>query len=219
MITNNLKKIAKYLDIRFPIAEFSKELNMSKSAVSAYYNDKKRMSKNFQILLENRYDISISDFEENFKKIYKTDSLNFEVPLIPFQEYASFIEIQDDENKMENLFNKTYFSFKNVLEVQYFAFKVLNEGMNNGKIFDTPSSAIVLTSKIDRENWINDLKTENLYGYVLLFKTGIFHKDLELEKDQKTIICKSRNKSSEFPNFKIKIDNIHSLYKVLKREF
>jgi len=65
MIENNLKEISNKLGIRFPIAEFSRQLNMSKGVISEYYNNKKRVSENFIAKLENRYNIVFKTFLDN----------------------------------------------------------------------------------------------------------------------------------------------------------
>lgn len=57
MIDNKLKEIAKHLKIRFPNAEFSKNLGFSKGVVSEYLNNKKNASENFLEALENYYKI------------------------------------------------------------------------------------------------------------------------------------------------------------------
>lgn len=65
MIENNLKKISRYLKMRFPTTQISQDLGYSKGVVSEYFNNKKEMSGNFRELFEKKYQIKFSDFEKD----------------------------------------------------------------------------------------------------------------------------------------------------------
>ncbi|SDT46475.1 hypothetical protein SAMN05192545_3947 [Maribacter dokdonensis] len=57
-----LERIISYLQLRFPVAELSSELNYSKSAVSNYLNGNKPISAAFVESLEKHYKIKFEDF-------------------------------------------------------------------------------------------------------------------------------------------------------------
>nr|WP_299067079.1 hypothetical protein [uncultured Allomuricauda sp.] len=59
-----LERIANYLNIRFPVATFSKDLEYSKGVVSQYYNGKREISESFRKSFENYYNIKFSDFSD-----------------------------------------------------------------------------------------------------------------------------------------------------------
>jgi len=65
MIENNLKKISRYLKMRFPTTQISQDLGYSKGVVSEYFNNKKEISGNFRELFEKKYQIKFSDFEKD----------------------------------------------------------------------------------------------------------------------------------------------------------
>lgn len=70
---NKLAQVCDKLEIRFPIAELSKNLNYSKSAVSDFYNNKKIMSSKFKERLENYYKIDYKAFLEEKQAVLRTD--------------------------------------------------------------------------------------------------------------------------------------------------
>ncbi len=96
MINNNLKEIAEILNIRFPNAEFSKNLGFSKGVVSEYLNDKKRISGNFVEQFENFYKVSYEKLvlkvqsDNHSKVIVPTENQQQGKPLIPIDAVAGF---------------------------------------------------------------------------------------------------------------------------------
>ncbi|AGO47836.1 helix-turn-helix domain containing protein [Cellulophaga phage phi46:1] len=60
--SKTIQKVAAYLQIRFPVAEFSRELNYSKSAISNYLNGNKPISQSFVDAIEKTYKIKVADF-------------------------------------------------------------------------------------------------------------------------------------------------------------
>ena len=91
IIDNKLQMIADEKGIRFPNAEFSRNLGFSKGVVSEYLNNKKRVSENFIQCLENFYGINYREFlnannpveeikkkeiREEFKDLKIDDKLN-----------------------------------------------------------------------------------------------------------------------------------------------
>lgn len=145
-------------------------------------------------------------------------SLMIKVPLIPFNAYASFLEIYDDEYQVHREFESIYFTVDKVGRGKYLAFTVKNDSMNGGSLDDTPSGAQVLARELGRQHWKDGFNT-SLYGWILICITGIFHKDIKGPDEHGFITCSSRNKSPEFPNFKLNLNEVHSIYKLIKRTF
>jgi transcriptional regulator with XRE-family HTH domain len=67
-----LQEIAEKLNVRFPVATWTRELGFSKSVVSKYYNSEKRPSENFIKKIESLYNINYNDFEKSSKKVLET---------------------------------------------------------------------------------------------------------------------------------------------------
>lgn len=96
---STLQKIIAFLGLRFPVAEFSRELGYSKSAVSNYINGNKPLSESFVRALEKRYKLKFEDFvgEKIMQKIpaLKPDNI---------QEVAVFVAENQDALMKDPLF-------------------------------------------------------------------------------------------------------------------
>ncbi len=112
----------------------------------------------------------------------------------------------------------TYFTVDKVGEGKHIAFTVKNDSMNGGMLDDTPSGAQVLAIELEKQHWQNKL-TPTQYGWIIICETGIFHKDVDSPDAKGNITCVSRNKSPEFPKFSLSLNEVHSIYKVVKRTF
>ena len=140
------------------------------------------------------------------------------VPRVPFKAYASFIEVFEDEYQLHESFEQTYFTVDHVGLGKYIAFITANESMNGGGIYDTPGGAEVLARNLGKHHWADGFRPTD-YGWIIVSTTGIFHKDIENTDTPGLITCKSRNPSPEFSEFKLILDNVHSIWKVIKRTF
>jgi predicted transposase YbfD/YdcC len=76
-----LNIIIEDLEIRFPVATISRDLNMSKGIVSEYINNKKVPSENFINLFEKHYKINSKNYLRN-KKHQVTDEDLFALEII-----------------------------------------------------------------------------------------------------------------------------------------
>lgn len=140
------------------------------------------------------------------------------VPKVPFCAYASFIEVFEDEYDQYQSFDYTYFVVDHPGKGNYIAFTTKNDSMNGGNLNDTPGEAEVLGRELQRHHWIDGFKTTE-YGWIIVSYQGMMHKDIEGPDGEGNILCKSRNPSPEFPEFKLKLEEIHSIWKVIKRTF
>lgn len=93
-----LQKIADYLELRFPVAEFAEELGYSKGAVSNYMSGNKPVSENFVRSIENHYKINAKDFMPGAKP------MRGELTLDRTKEIAVFIAKNKDELMRDPLF-------------------------------------------------------------------------------------------------------------------
>lgn len=93
-----LQKIADYLQLRFPVAEFSEELGYSKGAVSNYMSGNKPVSENFIRSIENHYKIKVEDFMPGAKP------MRGDLTLERTKEIAVFIAKHKDELMKDPLF-------------------------------------------------------------------------------------------------------------------
>lgn len=143
------------------------------------------------------------------------------VPKVPFKAYASFIEsFQDEyeEEKLREAFEEVTFTVDQIGHGKYIAFTTANDSMNGGAIYDTPSGAEVLARKLGKHHWQDGFRPTD-YGWIIVSHNGIFHKDIENTDTPGKVICKSRNPSPEFSDFPLILDEVHSIWKVIKRTF
>ncbi|MBS3993166.1 MAG: helix-turn-helix transcriptional regulator [Bacteroidetes bacterium] len=233
--------LRKYIEIKnITQSELASMVGDTQQAVSDFLNkegnpQKKTREKYFEKLVgfENYYKQitslnQVNDHDIEYDIIENTNgnkfvklpdgSLMISVPLIPFNAYASFLEIYDDEYQVHEEFESIYFTVDKIGRGKYLAFTVKNDSMNGGSLDDTPSGAQVLTRELGRHHWKDGFKPTQ-YGWIIICLTGIFHKDIKGPDEHGFITCSSRNKSPEFPNFKLNLNDVHSIYKLIKRTF
>lgn len=154
-----------------------------------------------------------NEFEE-----LPTGKFLIKAPHVPFKAYASFIEVYGDEYQTNEAFEERYYSVDHIGKGKYISFSVKNDSMNGGGINDTPSGADVLAREVQKHHWRDGFRFCD-YGFIVVSKNGIFHKDITNMDEDGNIICHSRNDSPEFPDFQINLNEVHSIYKVIKRNF
>ncbi|MCT7904807.1 Predicted transcriptional regulator [Candidatus Ornithobacterium hominis] len=142
-----------------------------------------------------------------------------EAPVVPFPAYASFVEVFEDEYKVHDDFSKAYFTVDHVGRGRYIGFRVTNESMNDGTMNGTPSGAEILGRELQRHHWKDGFKPTK-YGWVIVTHTGILFKDIISNiSENGTLKLHSRNPSPEYSDFDFEINKIHSIFKVIKRQF
>ncbi|AOR28769.1 hypothetical protein FORMB_17300 [Formosa sp. Hel1_33_131] len=207
-------------------AEFAKLLGVSKNSVQLWETEKRNPSPSMVFLIKETYKKHTENLKENefenkngnkFTEL-PDGSLMIQVPLVPFNAYASFLEVYEDEYKVKSKFETTYFTVDKIGKGNYIAFTVKNDSMNGGMLDDTPSGAQVLARELGKQHWRDGFNSTQ-YGWIIICETGIFHKDIKGPDEKGDITCVSRNKSPEFPEFPISLNEVHSIYKVIKRTF
>lgn len=233
----DVKSIRKRLKLNQ--TDFGKLIGVSLRSVQAYEKGDTKPSADVLLkILElntkndahNNYDQPISNYPVNepLSFIKNKNGLTFEelpngkflveVPKIPYNAYASFIEVFGDEYAIKEMFETTVFTVDHPGKGNYLSFTVRNDSMNGGGIFDTPSGADVLGRLIQKHHWKDGFRPSEK-GFIVISYNGIFHKDIEGPDLEGNITCKSRNKSPEFPDFKLNLNEVHTIWRVLKRTF
>ncbi|WP_262892121.1 XRE family transcriptional regulator [Aegicerativicinus sediminis] len=224
--------------------EMGKLIGMSKNTIYNYENGGKIPSTKIPILVkffndrieqgkfpiirtegESPNDISVKD---PLGFIKNKNGLNYEelpngkwrvkVPKVPYRAYASFIEVFSDEYELHRSFSTTYFTVDHPGKGKYVAFTVGNDSMNGGGINDTPDGAEVLGRELQRHHWKDGFR-DCEYGWIIVSSSGIMHKDIKGPDGNGTIICQSRNPSPEYHDFELELNDVHSIWKVIKRTF
>lgn len=219
-----IKKIRKELGLTQE--EFAEKLGLHYRTIQKWESGETKMRRANAFLIEELHKthtkgVNENEFEnKNGNKFTELPdgSLMIQVPLVPFNAYASFLEVYEDEYQVNEKFETTYFTVDKIGKGNYIAFTVKNDSMNGGMLDDTPSGAQVLARELGKQHWRDGFNSTQ-YGWIIICETGIFHKDIKGPDENGNIICISRNKSPEFPEFPLSLNDVHSIYKVIKRTF
>ena len=145
-------------------------------------------------------------------------SFNVKADIIPFEAYASYLEVLEDAT-IHHDFDQATFNVDHVGKGNYKAFRIKGESMNGGSLNDTPGGALVLAREVGRHLWKSGFH-ETKYGFIILSKDNIYHKDIiDFNSDTGDIICHSRNPSREFSDFPINLNDVYQIFHVIKRQF
>ena len=148
--------------------------------------------------------------------IYPDGTIRIEVLKVPFAAYASYVECYDDEVKLNEEFSKITFKVDHIGRGKYLGFESKGNSMWNNGGYDTPSGSDILGREIGRHLWANGFHKTN-YGFILITKNGIYHKDIESLSEDGSLKLTSRNPSHE--PFEYPINDVKEIYHVIKRSF
>jgi len=209
--------------------EISRKLNI-KRASARLEGDIVNEEENHVLESQSNFKTYSTFFNEKEEAILQTNSngnkfvekedgtFNITVDLIPFEAYATYCESLEDATEVVD-FEEVTFNVGQFGKGNYKAFTVKGDSMNGGMLNDTPDNTLVLARELGRQHWMDGFK-KNDYGWIILSKHNIFHKDITgLDKESGSIICHSRNKSPEYSDFEINLNDVYQIFKVIKRTF
>jgi hypothetical protein len=148
--------------------------------------------------------------------VYPDGTIRIEVIKIPFSAHASYIECYNDEVVLKEEFSTITFKVDHIGRGNYVGFESVGESMWNGGGYDTPSGADMLGREVGKHLWCNGFHNTK-YGFVIIAKKGIWHKDITCLKDDGNLTLSSRNPSSK--PFDYPINDILQVFHVIKRSF
>ena len=148
----------------------------------------------------------------------KDGSFSMRVRYLTFNTYQSYLKSLHDSS-FEYQWDEATFCVDQFGKGFYQGFKTNNNSMNGEKLYDTPNNASLLGRELGKHHWQDGFRPTDS-GWIILTQNNIYHKDIiNYDNKNKTITCSSRNHSPEFANFKLKIDDINQIFKVIKRTF
>jgi hypothetical protein len=148
--------------------------------------------------------------------VYPDGTIRIEVIKIPFSAHASYIECYNDEVVLKEEFSTITFKVDHIGRGNYVGFESIGESMWNGGGYDTPSGADMLGREVGRHLWCNGFHNTK-YGFVIISKEGIWHKDITCLHDNGNLTLSSRNPTSK--PFDYPINDILQVFHVIKRSF
>jgi transcriptional regulator with XRE-family HTH domain len=145
-------------------------------------------------------------------------TFDIKIELIPFEAFASYLE-SVEAGTVEQDFETTSFNVDKYGSGNYKAFRIKGDSMNGGLIDDTKDGAKVLGRELGRHHWKDGFYPTE-YGWIILSKQNIFHKDIiDYDPNTGNITCHSRNPSPEYGDFKLNLNDVYQIFKVIKRTF
>jgi hypothetical protein len=148
--------------------------------------------------------------------IYPDGTIRIEVMKVPFLAYASYIECYNDIVICKEEFSSITFKVDHIGRGNYVGFESFGESMWNSGGYDTPSGADILGREVGKHLWANGFHTTK-YGFIIISKTGIWHKDIIDLKENGDITLSSRNPTS--PPFDYPLNDVLQIFHVIKRSF
>ncbi|MRX40371.1 XRE family transcriptional regulator [Flavobacterium sp. LC2016-23] len=148
--------------------------------------------------------------------VYPDGTIRIEVIKIPFHAYASYVECYNDEVVLKEEFSTITFKVDHIGRGNYVGFESVGESMWNGGGYDTPSGADMLGREVGKHLWCNGFHNTK-YGFVVISKEGIWHKDIQCLNDDGSITLTSRNPLSK--PFNYPLNDILQVFHVIKRSF
>ena len=173
---------------------------------------------NQEVFISSNDEMDIFYNKNGNKYSIKNDgSIDIEVVCLPFPAYASYLEVYMDEQQVLENFSTATFRVDKIGKGYYMAFNVKGDSMNGGGINDTPDGASILAREIGRHLWNGSFKHEK-YGYILMTKNCIFHKDIkDYNANTGKLTLTSRNADCE--DFELDINDVNRIFNVIKRNF
>lgn len=148
--------------------------------------------------------------------IYPDGTIRIEVIKIPFSAHASYVECYNDEVVLQEEFPSISFKVDHIGRGNYVGFESIGDSMWNNGGYDTPSGADMLGREVGKHLWCNGFHSTR-YGFVIISKEGIWHKDITCLREDGTLTLSSRNPNSE--PFDYPINDILQVFHVIKRSF
>lgn len=143
--------------------------------------------------------------------------LYIQVPHVPYAARAEFANISDTlEPYREEWGTETYEADKRASGL-YLSFDVKGDSMDDGSRGSLQDGDKVLVRELERDDWRNPLKYRDHPFWVVVFGSSVLIKQIISEDmESGTITFHSLNPSPEYCDFTLNIDDIRSLYYVIR---
>jgi transcriptional regulator with XRE-family HTH domain len=140
------------------------------------------------------------------------------VKKVPVKAFGSYLSHYQDPEYVEEL-KQVSFTVDHIGKGNYICFEVQGESMNGGGIYDAPEGAELLCRELGRQHWKDGFR-ESIYGWVIVHKETVLYKDItDFDPATGDITCHSRSGKSYHPDFKINLDDVSQIWKVIKRSY
>lgn len=194
----------------------NENLDISHPFPSRYYGVIDEIHSEAKLFDDNQEPEILKNSNGNKYFVYPDGTIRIEVIKIPFNAHASYVECYNDEVILQEEFSTISFKVDHIGRGNYVGFESVGDSMWNNGGYDTPSGADMLGREVGKHLWCNGFHSTR-YGFVIISKEGIWHKDITCLKEDGTLTLSSRNPTSK--PFDYPIDDILQVFHVIKRSF
>ncbi|MDC6366419.1 MULTISPECIES: LexA family transcriptional regulator [Flavobacteriaceae] len=184
----------------------------------------------FEMTIAELYLHEVNDFGESYigrKPFIKHKSTFYPLeygkylimaPLVLMEQNNGYIANLGAESPKKNPF-QTGFIIDFLEEGPYTAFEITGDSMNDHTLDAIPNKAIVLGVKIDKHQFSKKRNGMFDKSYILISKNRIICKQITLyDEKQGTIHCRNLNKSPEYKDFELALDDILEVFRIVKKQ-
>lgn len=172
---------------------------------------------NTKIVPQDIYEVIENKNGNKFVKL-KSGKFRITVKKVPVKALGSYLSDFQNVNFYEDL-EDVSFTVDKIGRGKYICFETEGDSMNGGGIDDSPDGAELLCRELGRQHWKDGFR-ESQYGWVIVHnKTVVFKDIVDLDKETGDITCRSRSGLPQHPDFKINLNDVLQIFKVIKRTF
>lgn len=140
------------------------------------------------------------------------------VPFVPVNAYAGYMDEFKDAEFIGTLEERDFY-VRELHYGKYFAFEIKGDSMDDDSKRSLSDRDVVLARELGREHWRDGLRIKDFRAWIIVLKNNILCKQIiDQDMENGTVTCHSLNPSPEYCDFVLKLDDIHQLLNVIKKE-
>lgn len=171
-------------------------------------------------------DVNVNDPEEqisnsngNIFTELKSGKYRIHVKKVPVKAFGSYLSHDNQDIDFFNELEPVSFTVDHIGKGNYICFEVQGESMNGGGINDAPEGAELLCRELGRHHWKDGFR-DSPYGWVIVHKETVLYKDIKsLDLGTGNITLGSRSGLPQHPEFKVNLNDVRQIWKVIKRTY
>lgn len=146
----------------------------------------------------------------------KDGSLLMQVPIIPQNALGSLPDEYEGDTFNEG-YEPMFFDVDGVHHGRYYAFRISGNSMDDGTRGSFEDGDTVLVRELPKDEWMPNLHIKKWKFWVVVFNGNVRLKQIvSQDEDKGTITLHSLNKSPEYTDFTLQLDDIERLFNVVQ---
>ena len=140
------------------------------------------------------------------------------VPFVPVNAYAGYLDEYKGVEFVDSLSERDFY-VRELHYGKYFAFEIKGDSMDDDSKRSISDRDVVLARELGRDHWKDGLRIKDYAAWIIILKNNILCKQIiDQDLDKGTITCHSLNPSPEYCDFVLKLDDIHQLFNIIRKE-